>query len=333
VAPGSEEIEVGFPPASWRVVGDCLVKLVPAGGPAAELQHEVDPRGREVLVLSQAPPGIGLDVLLNAVADAARNGELAGLSALNDVSTALAIRVTFDLAPNVDLEVLERNLRVVLTRAHAAISATVARLRVAGTQPAARVGPDDAVALVLTEADWYLLITVLQAQIERGTLPLENTRPVSEAIELIAAVLFSPNVEVLSGDLAPDLRWVIEAGGTDEQFSTTLSIFRNVELVASAGMGGPKLYPGEVMNVSYGASGDGPYRVTLRVHPSVDRVVITTDRGTEVAAHLSEPCPDFGLRFGAAVLSPGEVPAQVRAESQGQIVQINSQSSILGIED
>jgi hypothetical protein len=57
-------------------------------------------------------------------------------------------------------------------------------------------------------------------------------------------------------------------------------------------------------------------------------VVVTTHHGTEIVAFLSEPHEHFGLRFGAAILSHGHIPTQVRAESNGTVLQVEEQGAI-----
>ena len=57
----------------------------------------------------------------------------------------------------------------------------------------------------------------------------------------------------------------------------------------------------------------------------VDRVVVTTDRGTEIELPLSEIIDQFGLRFAAAVLPDGHGPGSIRAEAHGLTLQTQQQ--------
>ena len=67
-------------------------------------------------------------------------------------------------------------------------------------------------------------------------------------------------IEVLSGRTADDLRWVVVAGGGDDDFCTLLRVYRGSRLVvAGSGFRGPKLYPGAVLNEWRGRTGDLPY--------------------------------------------------------------------------
>jgi hypothetical protein len=128
-------------------------------------------------------------------------------------------------------------------------------------------------------------------------------------------------VPVLSGRLDDGLEWVVTAGGSDADFSTMLAVYRDGRQVAGSGFAGPKLYGDSVMNEYRGRTDDLPYFVMARVHPSIDRVVATTDRGTDVVLTLSESVAQFGLRFGAAALPQDEAPASIRAETNGDTIQ------------
>ena len=128
-------------------------------------------------------------------------------------------------------------------------------------------------------------------------------------------------VEVLSG-LAGDLRWTVVAYGDDEDLYTLLRVYRGERpLVAGSGFGGPGLPPGSVLAEWRGQTDDLPFFLMARTSPTVDRVVATTDRGTEVTLALSPPVDRFGLRFAAAALPDGEQPASLRAERQGTVLQ------------
>ena len=133
-------------------------------------------------------------------------------------------------------------------------------------------------------------------------------------------------IEVLSGRAAGDLRWVVVAGGGDDDFSTMLRVYRGGRLVvAGSGFRGPKLPPGAVLNEWRGRTDDLPYFVMARTSPDVDRVIATTDRGSEITLELSPPVERFGLRFAAAALPGGEGPGRLRAESGGRVLETRPQ--------
>lgn len=129
-------------------------------------------------------------------------------------------------------------------------------------------------------------------------------------------------VEVLSGAAAGGLRWEIVCSGDDEHLYTMLRVYSGNEcVVAGSGFGGPKLRPGSVMSEWRGRTDDLPFFVMARTAPAVTQVVATTDRSSDVVLELSEPDERFGLRFAAAALPPGHMPASIRAERDGTVLE------------
>jgi hypothetical protein len=130
-------------------------------------------------------------------------------------------------------------------------------------------------------------------------------------------------VQVLSG-VAPDgLSWVVvcEDGKNDELYTFLRVYSGNELLVAGSGFGGPKLYPGQIMNEWRGRTDDLPYFVMARTRPDVERVVAITDLGLEVELTLSEPVERYGMRFAAAGIPSGHMPMQLRAEAGGTVLE------------
>ena len=123
--------------------------------------------------------------------------------------------------------------------------------------------------------------------------------------------------EVLAGTAEPDLRWVVVADGDDAELSTMLEVYRDGHLVKKSGFAGPALYDDDLVNEWRGRSDGLPYFVMARTLPIVDRVVATTDRGTEVVLALSPVIERWELRFAAAALPEGEGPGSLRVESEG----------------
>jgi hypothetical protein len=132
-------------------------------------------------------------------------------------------------------------------------------------------------------------------------------------------------VEVLSGTTGGDLRWVVVVEGDDEDLSTMLQIYQGGRLVAGSGFRGPNLYGDALVNEWRGTTGDLPYFVMARTSPVVDRVVATTDRGSEITLAMSPLIARFGLRFAAAALPDGEQPGSLRVESEGTVLETRPQ--------
>ena len=129
-------------------------------------------------------------------------------------------------------------------------------------------------------------------------------------------------VVVLSGMLEPDLRWSVLVGGDRENLSTMLHVYRgDDQLVAGSGFGGPALYGDSLLNEYRGRTEGLPWFVMARAASTVDRVVATTDNGTEVILELTPPVEQFGLRFAVAALPDGEGPASIRVERDGVVLE------------
>ncbi len=140
------------------------------------------------------------------------------------------------------------------------------------------------------------------------------------------AELTGDPVEVLSGSAPGGLRWVVVVSGDDDDLYTMLRVYRgDRNVVAGSGFGGPKVDPHSVMNEWRGRTDDLPYFVMARTLPDVDRVVATTDQGSEVVLALSPPVDQFGLRFAATALPRGERPGHIRAERDGTVLETRPQ--------
>ena len=128
-------------------------------------------------------------------------------------------------------------------------------------------------------------------------------------------------LEVLSGTAGTDLRWVVVADGDDDDLVTMLDIYRGGQQVAGSGFRGPKLHGDSLINEWRGQTDNLPYFVIARVSPAVDRVVATTDRGSQIPLSLSPVIEQFGLRFAAAAMPAGEQPASLRIERDGVVLE------------
>jgi len=131
--------------------------------------------------------------------------------------------------------------------------------------------------------------------------------------------------EVLSGTAGAGLRWVVVVEGHDRDLYTMLHVYRGDQLVAGSGFAGPSLKDGSVLNEWRGRTDDLPYFVMARTATAVDRVVATTDRGSEITLALSPPVEPFGLRFAAAALPDGERPGSIRVERDGAVLETRPQ--------
>jgi hypothetical protein len=132
-------------------------------------------------------------------------------------------------------------------------------------------------------------------------------------------------IEVLAGTLDSGLRWVVTVQGDEHELSTMLHVYEGDRKLAGSGFGGPPLYGRSLMNEYRGRTDDLPWFVMARTAPIVDRVVATTDRGSEITLELSPPIDRFGLRFAVAALPAGEAPGSIRAEERGVVLETRRQ--------
>lgn len=125
--------------------------------------------------------------------------------------------------------------------------------------------------------------------------------------------------KVLSGSEPDGIEWAILAGEdpVSDDFWTFIRRSCRGSHPAQSGMGGPKLFPGAVVNVWAGQADGTPPFVLIRADPSVERVVATTLSGATRELALSPTIDDFGLRFGARPFSHDDVPDVLTVEVAG----------------
>lgn len=103
-----------------------------------------------------------------------------------------------------------------------------------------------------------------------------------------------------------DMTWQVRVHGDDADLSSMLYLYRGTKLLKGGGMGGPPLYPGDLVNDYRGYSDHAPAQVLVRTHPDVISVVVTTERNIRVPVALSEVIQPWGLCFGVAILDDGD---------------------------
>jgi hypothetical protein len=91
---------------------------------------------------------------------------------------------------------------------------------------------------------------------------------------------------------------------------------------ARSGMGGPKLYGDDVVNVWAGRSDGTPPFILIRGVPSIEEATVLTNGGKTVHVTLSPEIEEFGLRFGAAALPEDDPPETLSVRlGSGRVVQ------------
>jgi hypothetical protein len=84
---------------------------------------------------------------------------------------------------------------------------------------------------------------------------------------------------VAEGETTRGERWYLRAGGSPEAYDSMLVTVHADGRRDQGGMGGPALYPGDLLNVYLGRADQGPLRVVVRTDPRVQRLRLRSERG------------------------------------------------------
>ena len=123
--------------------------------------------------------------------------------------------------------------------------------------------------------------------------------------------------EVLVGESPDDVRWVVRAGpDTDGGFYTAISRSHG-DATAESGMGGDKLFPGQVINSWIGQADGTPLFAMARAAPQVQRVTVILASGFRRDLSISPVIEDFGLRFAAGPLPDDDPPVSMEVAVDG----------------
>ena len=109
------------------------------------------------------------------------------------------------------------------------------------------------------------------------------------------------------------------SAGDQGNTTTMLHMYRRDEHLSDSGFGGPPLPSGMVLGEWRGRTDNQPWFVMACAGPAVNRVVATTDRGTEVELALSEAVRIYGIRYAVDDLPRGQGPVSIRAEVEVKV--------------
>jgi hypothetical protein len=102
---------------------------------------------------------------------------------------------------------------------------------------------------------------------------------------------------IAEGTAEHGLRWILEAGGTDDAYWTGVTTNGVEHLPWPGGIAGPKLYNPTLLNTYTARKAPGPLIIAVRADPTVHRVSLVTASGTESdLIPISQDVID-GLRF------------------------------------
>ena len=122
--------------------------------------------------------------------------------------------------------------------------------------------------------------------------------------------------QVLAGE-SGGVQWAVTAGPDPAGGLYTFVTRTRGQARATSGMGGPALYPGQLINTWIGQADGTPPFVLVRAAPEVDRVTVVLASGDRRELALSSVIDKFGLRFGATPLTEEDPPERIEVSQPG----------------
>lgn len=97
-------------------------------------------------------------------------------------------------------------------------------------------------------------------------------------------------------------RWFLKAGGSPDDYDSMIETVHPDGHRDEGGMGGPALYPGQLLNSYAGRADQGPLRIIVRADPRVQRLRLRSELGDHRYLLVCAHDPDVGLNFFATLL-------------------------------
>jgi len=108
---------------------------------------------------------------------------------------------------------------------------------------------------------------------------------------------------VAEGEGTQGERWFLRAGGSSEAYFSMIETVHPDGRRDEGGMGGPALYPGQLLNTYVGRADQGPLRVVVRADQRVQRLRFQSERGEQCdMLHYSARDSDVGVNLFAILL-------------------------------
>ncbi len=116
-------------------------------------------------------------------------------------------------------------------------------------------------------------------------------------------IAHQPDRVIADGVTEQNVRWTLRVGGDGGNYSTMLKVEDDSGVISEGGMGGPKLWGSELLDVYSGGNPDRGLRgIVVRCDPSVEHLSVFYEDGTE--AEMVTCGPVDGLRFGVLLVAP-----------------------------
>jgi hypothetical protein len=120
------------------------------------------------------------------------------------------------------------------------------------------------------------------------------------------AAVYHPRVRVIDHGVAEHgVCWTLRAGGDNDSYSTMLRIEDGAGVIDGGGMGGPKLWGNDRLNVYTGGNPNrGPRGVLVRCAPGIERLLLVLEDGTSTDITACGGEVIDGMRFGVSLVPP-----------------------------
>jgi hypothetical protein len=126
---------------------------------------------------------------------------------------------------------------------------------------------------------------------------------------------------VAQGETVAGEHWYLKAGGSAEDYYTMLETVHPDGHRDEGGMGGPVLYPDQLVNLYVGRADAGPLRVLVRADLQVRRLRLRSQRGEQCEMRPVAADAELGVTFFAILLPWDNGLASLEAlDADGQVL-------------
>lgn len=137
---------------------------------------------------------------------------------------------------------------------------------------------------------------------------------------------------VAEGETTAGERWYLRAGGSPEAYDSMLETVHADGRRDQGGMGGPALYPGDLLNVYIGRADRGLLRVLVRADPRVQRLRFQSENGEQCNMLPSAHDPLVGVNLFAMLLRwTTSVTSMEALDADGQVMASRASRNLRGL--
>jgi hypothetical protein len=135
-----------------------------------------------------------------------------------------------------------------------------------------------------------------------------------------------PDLAVIAqGETIAGEHWYLKAGGSAEDYYTMLETVHPDGHRDEGGMGGPVLYPDQLVNLYIGRADTGPLRVIVRADLQVRQLRLRSQRGEQCEIRSVTADTELGVTFFAILLPWDNGLASIEAlDADGQVLPLTA---------